>query len=424
MGILDKLKQIFSTKESAEQEEKRLKLAELAEFVQSRSKSTIDRDRKLAVEISKKIVSNFSEIKKLAESLEDAEPYVKGKFPDQIISAGRSSRDFFCRQAESVILRIMLPQKDYISLIAFKKQVRMALNQLNLDPKKAELFRFCFEKEAKLVGNQLTEINKQEKEISLLLSRDAAIFQSAELDIKLKEAIKAEAELKENNENVEKLTAQLKELEEFRQSVNNKIGKISTSEADKLAEEINLIRQKKKELLNKVSTEFSGLKKVLRKYQHKEPKETKGELENYIESFAETLVNDYDFKILNIVSELKTAVSSNKLILDSKARETSLACFGLLHKDYVENVQEQYNEMTKKVEELERQKAEVLAPIKEEKSELEKQQKELDTQIEGIIKEIKIKTKYKDSKDKELTQLKSELEKLASWLTKTRIIVN
>jgi hypothetical protein len=425
MSLIDKIKQklreIIDTKELVQ--EKKLKLSELEAFVKSHIKDIIIRDKKSAIQISQNIISELNEIAKTADSLRDMEPYAKGNFPDQIISAGRSSKDFFCRQVEIIATKITKPDEDYKSFNEFRKKILKAIIQLNLDPKKAELFMLCFEKEVKLIRNRLSEIKKQADSLSNLLNKKSILFKSDELQVESNKTINIENELKEISKISSKLSDKLKKLEKAQQEINKKIEKLSTTKADKLNAEISSVQQSKKELLNKLSNEFTSLRKALKKYQHGEPESTKGELEGYIENFAETILVDSELKILKIVSEIKTAILENKILLDLKSRDKVLTLIRLLTKDYIENIQKQYAELVEKLNKLEQQKNELLMPIRNKRIELEKQQRELNAQITELAKEIKTKTRYIENKDKELFQSKSELEKIASDLTNIKIEV-
>lgn len=415
MGFLDKIKSLFEKTE--EIKEKKLKLSELNSFVDSHSKIVLERDRQLAITLSKNIISELESITKTASSLKDKEPYFKGKLPDKIISAGRSSKDYFCRQVE--IVKLTQPTIEYDSLNTFKEELAKVLKQLNLDPKKAELFMLCFAKEAELVINKLRGIKGQERELTKLLTKDNLLFKSQELNNKLELAIEIEKELED--ESLDKVSTQLKDIEKAQQDISKNLEKLNTDKTDKLTSEISSIQRSKRELVNRLSNEFAVLRKILKKYQHGEPKSTKGELEKYIDNFAEALLDDSELKILKVLSEVKTAVIKNKIILDSKSRDKALTVIRLLNKDYVENVQKKNVELVEKLSELEKQRAEILIPFKTKRAKLEEEQRKLSAQIAELSREIKVKTRHKESKNKELLNLKLELERLAIDLTKVKI---
>ncbi len=422
--LRQKLKEALNSAEPAPREEKKIKLSELGEFVHSSIKTARDNDQQRALQISQEIISSFKEIGNISDLLTNKEPYTKGKFPSQIISSGRSSKDFLCRQVDMISTKITSPDKKYESLVKFKKTAFDAIIQLNLDPKKAELFMFCFEKEAGLIRNKLIDIKKNVDLLDGLLNKKSALFKSNKLQIKLNEAIKIEGELKEVSNNLDRFSDKLNVLEENKEKIEQKIGKLSVSrKAEGLTAEISSAQQNKKDLLNKLSNEFTILRKALKKYQHDEPKSTRSRLAKYIDDFAETLLDDSEIKIFSVINELSTAIIENNISLDLKSKEKVLALIKLLTKDYVKNLQKQYTEIVEKLDKLEQQKKDLLAPIKTKRTELEKQLRETYAQVVELAPKIKARTKQKESRNNELSQLKSDVEKIASDLTRRKVIL-
>ena len=129
-------------------------------------------------------------------------------------------------------------------------------------------------------------------------------------------------------------------------------------------------------------------------------------------------------KILKILSEIKTAIIENKLPVDSKARDKALTVIRVLSKDYVETVQKEYNSLVKTLDKLENQQRESLVPIKTKREELDKQQKEVESSIAEVSKDVKSKTRHKESREKELVNLRLELEGLAGEVTGVKISFN
>ena len=208
-------------------------MSELKEFVQSHAGDKIDKDRYIASQIAASIISEFKSMKQIAEAMQTTEPYAKGNFPSQIISAGCSSRDHFCRLVTSTTDKVRESDQNYDSIKSFQFEVKDILKQLELNPKAAELLVLCFEKEAKLLDTNLMRIRKWMLELTHLLSEESTLASSTKLDSKLIQVEELKISIAKTQKELADFDNQLKTLYNEKFDIQKKIIQFSLSSLQK-----------------------------------------------------------------------------------------------------------------------------------------------------------------------------------------------
>ena len=353
--MLEFLKKIF--KNEQEQEVKKvieINLQNLEEWLNEKSKPLMEEIQQQIEEIIMRINEEIQRARINVELLENAK-LMNPNIPFKAKQYMEGNRKAYVRAMYSFLGHVEINNKDYFYLLDFCKQfdeliinfnkstlrsytilqeflanetTKIAQNLKNFDNLFAEI-------KSTLNNKNIVDINVVREQIQNLRMKTK---QKISLDVDFKDI---EAELKLNNDDKDQLIV---EIENFSKSEehNNflKLNEEKKSKANSFYNDQNQILQS-----------FSILERALRKYSHI-AFEHEEDVLDYLKHPIETLVNDKNLIILEILKNLEKLLQENKLEIDDRKKEKSLEEIKKLNKEFFEQFLKKYFSFKEETEQI------------------------------------------------------------------------
>ncbi len=344
-----------------------------------------------------KINGEISSAKQNMENLRNAK-LRNENIPEKAKHFMEGNREFYIKQAISFLESLDLPA-DAKTAASFIAGFDSRLEEFGKSTARSyAILREFVEEEASRIAGSIKNIDKHAGEIknslkdSKLKEMDSARQEIAKLksriahrEFLIREADKKEGLARSLSADKQRLFREIHEMEnssEYKdlQMLNHKIKKAEKESAEKESEITHL---------------FASLERPMKKYQRIVFSD-KDLLGKYISSPVEALTQDFGFKIVGILENMKKAILDNTIELKDKQKIRASEDIRELGKEYLSRFAAQYAQLKKKEKDII----------------LEMRKIKIDKQIGKAKEELKVKTAMLDKAEKDTQSLNSEIGKI------------
>ncbi len=402
--MLDFLKKIF--REEAEQETKQVtevKLQHLSEWLDEKSKPLTEELKHQIDEILMRINEEIERSRFNIEVLENAK-LQNPNIPFKAKQYMEGNRKAYIRAVTSFIGHMEINNKDYHYLVDFCKEFDRLLDEVNKGTIRSyTILQEFFANETGKISQNLKNFDTLFSELKSVLGNEKIVMGNSiqekiqNMRAKIKQKINIDVDFK----NAE---AGLKLATEEKDAIIAEI--ISFNKSEEHLNFLNLAEQKKNlekdfyRSQNSILQSFSVLERPLRKYSHI-AFEYEEIILDYLNRPIETLANDKELKILEILRNMEKMLSENSLQIDDKKKEKSLEETKRLNKEFIQQFLNKYFSFRSEIEEMEN---------KIKATGVSEKMKELNKKLED--------TNFRIEKNgEEQNRLKDDLEKLSSSIS-------
>ncbi len=392
MGLFDFLKKFLREREKKENKLiKEIKFQEVKTFIENELNKAHENTNYEMSEIRKKFNDEKEKLKENLRNLEKAE-LKNSSISEKAKQIMRGNRETYIGKVNSFLKNVEIPIQNE-ELLKFCEFFDTSLSNLEKSiGRNHQIVQEFFIKEVNAIMLNVKNLDFIAKQISKIISKNK-IQEINELKIEIKnlneqlsmkEQIKKQINLLEDELNKERKNS--KETEE-------KIKEIRGQESYK---KLISIQNKQSELENKIKEEekrifhlFSEVEPALKKYFKLHQNEKL--VERYLNEPISALFSDQELKILEIIANVKNAISKNEIDLKDKKREKILKELNNINENSFTLFLKNYAELNKNKEELESKIGEI-----------------------SVIMEINELNKNLDVHEKKAAEMKKEIEKLES----------
>lgn len=354
--MLEFLKKIFQNEEQEPKKVREVSLQSMEEWLNEKSKPLMEEVRQQTEEMLMKINDESQRARINVEVLENAR-LQNQNIPFKAKQYMEGNRKAYIRAVNSFLGHMEINNKDYFYLVDFCKQFDELINDLNKGTFRSyTILQEFFANETNKIAHNLKNFDELLKELKSVLNDEKIVAannagekilgliiktkQKINLDVDLKNA---EADLRLANGEKDSIMA---EIEKF-----NKSGEHSSFL--KLNEERKCKATAFYNDENQILQSFSVLERALRKYSHIAFEHEEIVLD-YLKLPLETLANDKNFIILDILKNLEVLLQENKLQVDDKKKEKSIEEVKKLNKEFLEQFLKKYFSFKAEMDETDR----------------------------------------------------------------------
>lgn len=408
--MFDKLKGLFKAKEPLE-----LSIDKVTEFIDNQfSPELISINEKVSAE-TEACLGDFSGLKEAVLELKQRQ--------DEDVFAN-SLKNKFCEKALSLIDGLEKPEANYKALKNFTEASGKIIDQISNIGFKEILHLRAFKEQMNKIAGKTRLIMEKNKRLDELISK--ALLKKLDLVGEKVTSIKkiresaetAETELKNMEASISKLESGLKEkvlgMEEFLK--DERFARLHS-----IKNNIEELERKKSAIKQEIATEFSGLDKTLKKFQHSgfADREAERTINSYIYD-SDAFLIDNETKIKVILEKVLEKLENNELEIEEKRREKVV--YLLNNFSLLAELKESYKNVVKEIAEKNRHKEE-LSQIYEEKAEKEMKIKTAEEILAKANEKKKALTTERDNKIKAFDAGIKNLEKMLSDLLKRGVSI-
>ena len=348
------LKKIFQNEEQEPKKTREIGLQSMEEWLDEKSKPLMEDVQQQTEEVLMKANEEIQRARINVEVLENAK-LQNANIPFKAKQYMEGNRKAYIRAVNSFLGHMEINNKDYFYLLDFCKQFDELINDLNKGTFRSyTILQEFFANETNKIAHNLKNFDELFKELkSVLNSKNMAAVnktrekiqnlkaktkQKINMDVDLKNA---EADLKLANDEKDSI---MDEIEKFNKSdEHNNFLRLSEERKSKAAAFYNDESQ--------ILQSFSVLERALRKYSHIAFEHEEIVLE-YLKHPIETLANDKNFIILDILKKLEGMLQENRLQIDDRKKEKSIEEIKKLAKEFFGQFLKKYFSFKTEMEEV------------------------------------------------------------------------
>jgi hypothetical protein len=348
------IKNIFKNGEPEQKKAREIRLQNMKEWLNEKSKPLTEDIRQKTDSILMKVDEELQKTRYNIEVLENAK-LQNPNIPFKAKQYMEGNRKAYIRAVTSFLGHMEINNKDYFYLIDFCKKFEELIDELNKGTVRSyTILQEFFANESGKIAHNLKNFDAMFSELKSVLNDPRIVSVNGlrkkiqELDAKSKHRINAGVELRDSE-------ASLKISNNEKESTMADI--IKFDQSNKHNEFINL----KEEMKNKeksfyeekdsILQSFAVLDRALRKYSHV-AFEHEEEVLKYLNNPVESLANDKGMGIITILGTLKKMLDENKIKVDEKKKEKSIDEINKLSKEFIENFVKKYNSFRSEIKEI------------------------------------------------------------------------
>lgn len=353
--MLEFLKKIFQSEER-EAKTAEISLQNLKEWLNEKSKPLMEEVRRQTEEILMKVNEEVEKARFNVEVLENAK-LQNPNIPFKAKQYMEGNRKAYIRSINSFLGHMEINNKDYFYLVDFCRLFDGMLNDLNKGTLRSyTILQEFFANETGRIAQNLKNFDAIFAGLESILNGEkiVAVNNVAEkvnsLSAKTRQKINLSIDFK-SMEAAAKLAsgekdAIMAEIEKFNKSEqHNNFLRLNEEKKTKTASFYNDE--------NQILQSFSVLERPLRKYSHVAFEHEEMVLD-YLKQPIETLVNDKNLMVLEILENLKKTLEENKLQIDGRKKERSMEEIKRLSREFIGQFLNRYFSFKSEMEEIER----------------------------------------------------------------------
>ena len=354
--MLEFLKKIFKNGEQEAKQSSSVSLQDAAEWLKEKSKPITEELKQKTDEFLMRIDEESQRTRFNLEILENAK-LQNPNIPFKAKQYMEGNRKAYVKAITSFLGHMEINNKDYFYLKEFCNEFDGLLDELNKGTLRSyTILQEFFSNEAGKIASNLKNFDTLFGELKSELNsgRITAVNLAAEkienLVMKTKQKISLDVDMKGMEAGLALANAEKEELMK------------TIIEFDKGEEHTNFINlneeRKNKELAfyedeNTILQSFSVLERPLRKYSHTAFAHEEIVLD-YLRNPIETMVNDREMKILEVLKNLGQMLAENSMQIDEKKKEKALEEIKKLDSNFIRQFLKKYSSFVAEIEEIDR----------------------------------------------------------------------
>ena len=331
------IKKIFKNEEPETKQVTGIELQNLEEWVKEKSKPVTEEVKMNTDEILMKIDEEVQRTSFNVEILENAR-LQNPNIPFRAKQYMEGNRKAYVRAVNSFLGNLEINNKDYFYLVNFCKEFDVMLNDLhNGTLRSYTILQEFFANETNKIAQNIKNFDIFFKELNSVLkdekmvAADGIIEKIRNLKSKSRQKINLDIEYKDAGAGVaiakNEKDSLMAEIVNFDKSdEHNEFLKLNEDRKDKTKSFY--------EDENQIMQSFSVLERPLRKYSHIAFEHEEIVLD-YLKDPIETLVNDREMKLIEILKNLENLLNENKIQVDDKKKEKAIEEIRKLSKEFV-----------------------------------------------------------------------------------------
>ena len=353
--MLEFLKKIFKNEEQEIKPAREIKLQDLKEWIEEKSKPLMEEVNRRTEEILMKVNEELERTRFNVEILENAK-LQNPNIPFKAKQYMEGNRKAYAKSIISFLGHMEINNKDYFYLVEFCKEFDELLDDINKGTLRSyTILQEFFANEAGKIAQNLRNFNTLFKELKSELNNEKMVTannvkgKAESLITKSKQKINLDVDFKSAE-------AEFRLANSEKDSIMSEISNFSLSEEHnnfiKLNEERKNIEKNFYEDENQILQSFSVLERPLRKYSHIAFEHEEIVLD-YLKNSIETLVDDKELKILDVLKNLEKMLNEGQIQLDEKKKEKSYEEIKKMSKEFIDVFLKGYFSFKSEMEELE-----------------------------------------------------------------------
>ena len=353
--MLEFLKKIFQNEEQQSRSLAEVKLHNLEEWLNEKSKPLLEEVRLRIKEILYKVNEELQRTRFNVEVLENAK-LQNPNIPFKAKQYMEGNRKAYIRSVSSFLGHMEINNKDYFYLIDFCKLFDELIYDLNKGTLRSyTILQEFFANETSKIANNLKNFDILFKELKSVLNDEKMV--AVNITIEKIQNLKAKIKQKINMDvDFKSIEAELKLANNEKESTMADIEKFNKSEEHNSFLRLNEEKKAKQNAFyndeNMILQSFSVLERPLRKYSHVAFEHEELVLD-YLNNPISTLTDDKNFAIINILKNLEKMLNENRLQVDDKKKEKSLEEIKKLNKKFIDQFLKKYFSFKSEFEEIE-----------------------------------------------------------------------
>lgn len=353
--MLEFLKKIFQNEEQEVKKVLKINLQSLEEWVNEKSKPIKEDIDQRTEKILMKVNEEIQKVRFNTEILENAK-LQNPNIPYKAKQYMEGNRKAYIRAINSFLGLMEINNKDYFYLFDFCEQFDKLINDLNKGTLRSyTILQEFFANETNKIAENLKNFDNLFGDLKLTVN-DKDILMINNIKEKIS-SLKAKTRQKINLDvDFKNAEADLILMQDQKDDIMADIINFNESEEHLKFLQLNEEKKNKQDTLyddeNQILQCFSVLERPLRKYSHVAFEHEEIVLD-YLKQPIETLANDRNQQILDILKNLKDLLNENKLQIDDKRKEKSLEKIKKLNSEFIEQFLKRYRSFKAEMEEIE-----------------------------------------------------------------------
>ncbi len=349
------IKRIFQNGEKQEARKvTEISLQNLEEWLNEKSKPLMEDVNRKIEEILMKVEEEIQRARLNVEALESAK-LMNPNIPFKAKQYMEGNRKAYTRAVNSFIGQMEINNRDYFYLIGFCKTFDNLINDANKSTLRSfTILQEFFSNETGKIAQNLKNFDDFFSELKLALNSEKVVdvnnarekIQS--LREKAKQKINLSIDLRDMEASLQLSSAEkdsvMTEIISFTNSDEH--GNFVSLNEEKRGRETAFYRDE-----NEILQSFSALERALRKYSHIAFEHEELVLE-YLKQPIETLANDRELKIAEIMQNLERLLNEGQLQIDEKKKEKLLEEIKKLNKEFLQQFLKKYYSFKTEIDEL------------------------------------------------------------------------
>ena len=355
--MLEFLKKIFQNEEQEAKKVTEISLQSLEEWLNEKAKPLMEEINQQIEEILMKVNEEVQRARINVEVLENAK-LQNPNIPFKAKQYMEGNRKAYIRAINSFLGHMEINNKDYFYLVDFCKLFDELINELNKGTFRSyTILQEFFANETNKIAQNLKNFDTIFEEMKSTLNNERIVavnktrekIQSLKIKTKLKINLDVdfknmEADLRLANDEKDAMMA---DIEKFNKSdEHNNFLKLNEEKKNKAAAFYNDE--------NQILQSFSALERPLRKYSHIAFGHEEIVLD-YLKQPIETLANDKNLVILEVLKSLEKLLQENQLQIDEKKKEKAIEEIKKLNKEFIGQFLKKYFSFKTGMEDIDNQ---------------------------------------------------------------------
>ncbi|MCX6818594.1 MAG: hypothetical protein NT129_01175 [Candidatus Aenigmarchaeota archaeon] len=409
--MFNKLRELFSPKPVIE-----LGIEKIHEFIRNEFKADLEGAKKKISTMVEEIFREFSLLKALLNELKEKQ--------HDVVFANSVKNKFCCRSLE-LIESLDKPEINYKALISFLEKSEYIINDISNIGFREMLHLRAFKEQMDSIAAKTKLIINKNKIAKDFINADALLEKLDKLDDKIKSIKNTQETINALNQYImttEKDIANSEnELKEKKQQLDAFLKNDAFLKMNSIRTELEKLAKNKGSVKQKIATEFSGIEKMLKSYQHS----------GFATREEEKIINDYltasDAFLLDETLEIRTLLEKVKHKIDNKeldaeGKRYNKLLYILKEISSIASLRNDYKEIKKAIAEKNEQRDELM-PIFDEKASYEKEIDDAQKSIADMLKKRDMLAAELESKKKGFEAGKNNFEYMVRDMLKRDVLI-
>ncbi len=388
MGFLDFFKN------SPEKEIKEIELEALDEWADSLVKKKLESKKPELEKIKEEIYNEIKTLRDNIDKLRNSE-LKNPDIPDRAKHIMEGNRKIYVEKTESLLNEIEFPN-DFENILEFHSAFDEYLNIFtNSTEKSYNVLQEFFVNEINVISGNLRKLDYLITKKMKKISEDAKLRETRELKNKISEIINKKDYEERINKKISSSKKALQKMEKEKKEKTKQIEAIEESDEYRefldLINEKNILEEKTEKAKKEMNDSFSILKPALKKYERLSLKDKL--IRKYLEDPVKALLEDEDLEITEVIDKMMESIRKGELELKEDKKNKILGNTDRFNNEYFKDFLENYNNLSKKLNELKNKIGEIkladeIEKIKKEQSLIDSKIKENEFEINKTIKKL------------------------------------